>query len=264
MRLCVWRCEINFVKIKEERASCLYLKFMLSDFVLEVSAEQVHHLTANVTHLDECPTSSSIMDWEMPSWSPAQLRDHGTGHCKYDNKCHKIALGNEQQLSNESRRTETQWHIFKPSLDWLTPFATTAIGKAKQTVGSQLEEDGEQVKVDQNSVISGGEHGSCHQSLDVLSLTSKEHRVPKLGSLSSPKHLKISTEQLRMKTIHTEGGSGSSYLKCDCHFSLRDLEIATNEFSQENVVGEGDFGIIYQGKLTNGLAVAVIKLIDNS
>lgn len=46
-------------------------------------------------------------------------------------------------------------------------------------------------------------------------------------------------------------------------FTLRDLEQATNRFSKENVIGEGGYGIVYQGHLVNRSPVAVKKLLNN-
>ncbi|THG23110.1 hypothetical protein TEA_028703 [Camellia sinensis var. sinensis] len=46
-------------------------------------------------------------------------------------------------------------------------------------------------------------------------------------------------------------------------FTLRDLEIATNRFSKENIIGEGGYGVVYQGHLINGTPVAVKNLLNN-
>eukprot|EP00252_Welwitschia_mirabilis_P017806 TRINITY_DN3958_c0_g1_i1.p1 TRINITY_DN3958_c0_g1~~TRINITY_DN3958_c0_g1_i1.p1 ORF type:complete len:497 (-),score=80.77 TRINITY_DN3958_c0_g1_i1:777-2267(-) len=46
-------------------------------------------------------------------------------------------------------------------------------------------------------------------------------------------------------------------------FTLRDLENATNNFSKENVLGEGGYGIVYKGKLPNGTMVAVKNVLNN-
>ncbi|XP_061366277.1 probable receptor-like protein kinase At5g18500 [Gastrolobium bilobum] len=46
-------------------------------------------------------------------------------------------------------------------------------------------------------------------------------------------------------------------------FTLRDLELATNRFSKENVLGEGGYGIVYRGQLVNGTPVAVKKILNN-
>lgn len=54
-----------------------------------------------------------------------------------------------------------------------------------------------------------------------------------------------------------------SYLGWGHWFTLRDLEVATNQFSKENVLGEGGYGVVYQGQLINGTQVAVKKLLNN-
>ncbi|GLT70356.1 hypothetical protein SLA2020_424460 [Shorea laevis] len=46
-------------------------------------------------------------------------------------------------------------------------------------------------------------------------------------------------------------------------FTLRDLELATNCFSAENVLGEGGYGVVYRGRLIDGTEVAVKKLLNN-
>ncbi|XP_064958826.1 probable receptor-like protein kinase At2g42960 isoform X2 [Musa acuminata AAA Group] len=55
----------------------------------------------------------------------------------------------------------------------------------------------------------------------------------------------------------------SSQLGWGHWFTLRDLELATNRFSKENVIGEGGYGIVYRGRLINGSEVAVKKLLNN-
>jgi hypothetical protein len=46
-------------------------------------------------------------------------------------------------------------------------------------------------------------------------------------------------------------------------FTLRDLELATNRFSKDNIIGEGGYGVVYRGQLINGNPVAVKKLLNN-
>ncbi|KAJ0450323.1 putative protein kinase RLK-Pelle-DLSV family [Helianthus annuus] len=47
-------------------------------------------------------------------------------------------------------------------------------------------------------------------------------------------------------------------------FSLSTIQVATNNFSLENVLGEGGFGSVYKGVLENGQAIAVKRLSRNS
>ncbi|XP_020534547.1 probable receptor-like serine/threonine-protein kinase At4g34500 isoform X2 [Jatropha curcas] len=46
-------------------------------------------------------------------------------------------------------------------------------------------------------------------------------------------------------------------------YSLKELEIATHGFSEENVIGEGGYGIVYRGELEDGSVVAVKNLLNN-
>ncbi|KAJ4823597.1 hypothetical protein Tsubulata_026476 [Turnera subulata] len=46
-------------------------------------------------------------------------------------------------------------------------------------------------------------------------------------------------------------------------FTLRDLQVATNRFSRDNVIGDGGYGVVYRGHLSNGSPVAVKKLLNN-
>lgn len=46
-------------------------------------------------------------------------------------------------------------------------------------------------------------------------------------------------------------------------FSMRELQISTNQFSSQNVIGEGGYGIVYRGVLQDGSVVAVKNLLNN-
>ncbi|CAM6038024.1 unnamed protein product [Sphagnum compactum] len=54
----------------------------------------------------------------------------------------------------------------------------------------------------------------------------------------------------------TDLGWGQSY-------SLREIEIATNGFADETLLGEGGYGIVYRGELPDGTLVAVKNLLNN-
>lgn len=43
-------------------------------------------------------------------------------------------------------------------------------------------------------------------------------------------------------------------------FSLRDLQVATDNFSNKNILGRGGFGKVYRGRLADGSLVAVKRL----
>ncbi|KAK4284708.1 hypothetical protein QN277_001501 [Acacia crassicarpa] len=46
-------------------------------------------------------------------------------------------------------------------------------------------------------------------------------------------------------------------------YSLEELKLATRGFADENVIGEGGYGIVYRGVLQDGSVVAVKKLLNN-
>jgi serine/threonine protein kinase len=43
-------------------------------------------------------------------------------------------------------------------------------------------------------------------------------------------------------------------------FSLRELQVASDNFSNKNILGRGGFGKVYKGRLTDGTLVAVKRL----
>ena len=47
------------------------------------------------------------------------------------------------------------------------------------------------------------------------------------------------------------------------HFSLRELGIVTNGFAYENLIGNGDYGVVYRGVLLDDTRVAVKRLLSN-
>ncbi|XP_020585399.1 cysteine-rich receptor-like protein kinase 2 isoform X2 [Phalaenopsis equestris] len=53
---------------------------------------------------------------------------------------------------------------------------------------------------------------------------------------------------------------GATELRGPMNFHYRDLKSATNNFSEENKLGEGGFGQVYKGTLKNGKIIAVKKL----
>ncbi|KAK1380416.1 Protein kinase domain-containing protein [Heracleum sosnowskyi] len=59
------------------------------------------------------------------------------------------------------------------------------------------------------------------------------------------------------------GLSDFSQLSWGHWFTLRDLQVATNRFAAENVIGEGGYGVVYRGHLDNGSSIAVKKLFNN-
>lgn len=46
-------------------------------------------------------------------------------------------------------------------------------------------------------------------------------------------------------------------------YTLKELEVATRGFAEENIIGEGGYGIVYRGIVNDGSVVAVKNLLNN-
>ncbi|TXG52438.1 hypothetical protein EZV62_021607 [Acer yangbiense] len=58
-------------------------------------------------------------------------------------------------------------------------------------------------------------------------------------------------------------GPEVSHLGWGHWYTLRELEVSTNGFADENVIGEGGYGIVYSGVLKDNTKVAVKNLLNN-
>lgn len=81
---------------------------------------------------------------------------------------------------------------------------------------------------------------------------------------------RVSSGESRGTVSETTSYSGSgcvgpevSHLGWGRWYTLRELEAATNGLCEENVIGEGGYGIVYRGILNDGTKVAVKNLLNN-
>ncbi|KAJ7561015.1 hypothetical protein O6H91_03G010800 [Diphasiastrum complanatum] len=94
----------------------------------------------------------------------------------------------------------------------------------------------------------------------------KEQPEELLDNFSVEKFLKPPPERTKVPTgkdrspIKATSGKVSKVQVTATAFSVADLQIATNSFSQENLIGEGTLGRVYRGELPNGKLLAVKKL----
>lgn len=90
----------------------------------------------------------------------------------------------------------------------------------------------------------------------VFSSGSKGSAEGKLGNNNS---------SFREVNSSVSGGNGPevSHLGWGRWYTLRELEVATNGLADENVVGEGGYGIVYSGVLADDTKVAVKNLLNN-
>ncbi|KAL9245800.1 hypothetical protein vseg_019408 [Gypsophila vaccaria] len=79
------------------------------------------------------------------------------------------------------------------------------------------------------------------------------------GSGGSPVLRRIQIEQVGQPM----GVPEVSHLGWGRWYTLRELEIATNSFSDENIIGEGGYGVVYYGLLDDNTPLAVKNLLNN-
>lgn len=84
------------------------------------------------------------------------------------------------------------------------------------------------------------------------------------GSSSSTVTTMMYRRSTSPTTVHSplSGMPEVSQLGWGYWFTLREVEVATNFFSEENLIGEGGYGVVYKGCLLNGTEVAVKKIFN--
>ncbi|XP_025877438.1 probable receptor-like protein kinase At5g18500 isoform X1 [Oryza sativa Japonica Group] len=89
------------------------------------------------------------------------------------------------------------------------------------------------------------------------------HYVDNYDVIQSVSTCEQSSSHAPVDSVLLPGLPEFSYLGWGHWFTLRDLELATNCFSKDNVIGEGGYGVVYRGRLSNGTPVAVKKILNN-
>uniref|UniRef100_A0A0E0J5Y4 non-specific serine/threonine protein kinase n=1 Tax=Oryza nivara TaxID=4536 RepID=A0A0E0J5Y4_ORYNI len=89
------------------------------------------------------------------------------------------------------------------------------------------------------------------------------HYVDNYDGIQSVSTCEQSSSHAPADSVPLPGLPEFSYLGWGHWFTLRDLELATNCFSKDNVIGEGGYGVVYRGRLSNGTPVAVKKILNN-
>lgn len=110
----------------------------------------------------------------------------------------------------------------------------------------------------------------------------RSHAVENDGNLNGYEKIQIEIGKGHRISYPERGGGGSSlgsgsgdqlsiisvqpevsHLGWGHWYTLRELEIATNGFADENVIGEGGYGIVYSGVLMDNTMVAAKNLLNN-
>ncbi|KAG7582305.1 Protein kinase domain [Arabidopsis suecica] len=130
------------------------------------------------------------------------------------------------------------------------------------TQSPRFTEDIKEISVDHVS----SNNGTSYQTLDEKFVEDIENGDKFSGSLEKKpavgSHLPPSTPTTTAPSPLL-GLPEVSHIGWGHWFTLRDLQLATNHFSKENIIGDGGYGVVYHGTLTNKTPVAVKKLLNN-
>ncbi|KAB2598678.1 serine/threonine-protein kinase [Pyrus ussuriensis x Pyrus communis] len=128
-----------------------------------------------------------------------------------------------------------------------------------------------------NPIVSKTTHdGYCNSSLD-RRLLSRNMSDIEMNSGKLQQHGRVFSDQLAspqasgriQNSSAMELGPVSMYSQMvkdvwrGKKFSLKELEVATNGFSKQNLIGNGDYGIVYHGILFDNTRVAVKRLVSD-
>ncbi|XP_024987915.1 putative serine/threonine-protein kinase-like protein CCR3 [Cynara cardunculus var. scolymus] len=88
-------------------------------------------------------------------------------------------------------------------------------------------------------------------------ITGSTHNAPQLSNSSPISRSSTIRRQASRAFRRQRSGTSSKHADREEEFTFADLALATDNFSQNNKIGAGSFGIVYKGKLLDGREVAI-------
>ncbi|KAL6009173.1 mitogen activated protein kinase Tmk3 [Asimina triloba] len=104
--------------------------------------------------------------------------------------------------------------------------------------------------------------------ISVICCVKRSKTMQKKGYITGPETLKLNGIVVNgngvgsdMNSLNSSGhGNGNVFEIGSLVISIDGLHIATNNFSEDNIVGKGGFGVVYKGVLRDGSQVAVKRI----
>ncbi|XP_061970639.1 probable serine/threonine-protein kinase PBL21 [Populus nigra] len=96
-------------------------------------------------------------------------------------------------------------------------------------------------------------------SLDFGSSAKPEKSAPSASNTTIQKHLKNVSRYKASEAPILCSGCGARtelYIKDSMRFNFSEIQLATDDFSKDNLLGEGGYGHVYKGKLQDGQQIA--------
>ncbi|KAI3721057.1 hypothetical protein L2E82_32060 [Cichorium intybus] len=88
-------------------------------------------------------------------------------------------------------------------------------------------------------------------------ITGSTHNPPQFSNSSPVSRSSTIRRQASRAFRRQRSGTSSKHADREEEFTFADLALATDNFSQENKIGAGSFGVVYKGKLLDGREVAI-------
>ncbi|KAI7741062.1 hypothetical protein M8C21_006941 [Ambrosia artemisiifolia] len=88
-------------------------------------------------------------------------------------------------------------------------------------------------------------------------ITNAAHNAPQLSNSSQVSRSSTIRRQASRAFRRQRSGTSSKHADREEEFTFADLALATDNFSHENKIGAGSFGVVYKGKLLDGREVAI-------
>lgn len=159
---------------------------------------------------------------------------------------HKIIIPN---VSKEIQEIRVDHHSRNP-----THHQPNSDSKSNQSLVPVSVPDSDPLAGAEEENSAGGQQRRIHIEIG------KDHRIsyPERGGGSSH-----ASGEARSGDQAINTAPEVSHLGWGHWYTLRELEDATNGFADENVIGEGGYGIVYSGILVDNSQVAVKNLLNN-
>ncbi|KAJ7519024.1 hypothetical protein O6H91_20G019800 [Diphasiastrum complanatum] len=138
--------------------------------------------------------------------------------------------------------------------------ASKSVAEPEQESGAGSNEQIESVS-EIEEFSEGGKQAMEHQMIPMAAQIGKRRGISQFEQ-SEVSEMQSSEYSDSVETP-TSSIRDSSHIGWGQWFALEDLRAATDGFSENNVVGEGGYGIVYRGQLSDGALVAVKNLLSD-
>ncbi|XP_058754093.1 cysteine-rich receptor-like protein kinase 29 [Vicia villosa] len=115
-----------------------------------------------------------------------------------------------------------------------------------------------------NLTSQGSPQEKCKSSLSTIAIVVSVVAVGVVAAMLSFFCIYLMRSKKKIKREEIVHGHDDIEIVESLQFDFDTIQVATNNFSEDNKLGHGGFGVVYQGKLSNGQVIAVKRLSKGS